>query len=463
MAKTKVPLSKGEKVILEIEGLNHDGEGVGRFHGFTVFVPWTAPGDRVEAEIISFQKNYARALPLSLPHPSPYRQEAPSPYHGRCGGCQLQHLQYSEQLRRKRQLVADALQRLGGIDVPVRPVMGMEEPWHYRNKAQYPVVQEGGKPKIGFFQRRSHNLVDVRHCLIQHPAAERVVAVVRELITELNIPVYNEKEHRGLLRHLITRTSFSSGEVLLVLVTNGRELPALDQLVAQLTNRVKDLVGIVQNINTRRGNVITGEENLLLWGRDYVVEELGALRFQISAGSFFQINSRQAKVLFNLVRDYAELKGGETVFDLYCGSGAISLFLSGKAARVIGVESYTPAVEDARKNARLNGITNVEFHAGLAEEVMTALSAQCLRADVAVMDPPRKGCEEKLLAALAEMQPSRIVYVSCNPATLARDLRYLAGAGPGYHPVAVQPIDMFPHTAHVECIVLIKRVESRMK
>ncbi len=453
MAKTKIPLSKGERVVLEIVDLNHAGEGVGRVNGFTVFVPWTAPGDRVDAEIISLQKNYARGLIYSLLNSSPHRLEPPCSDHGTCGGCRLQHIQYSEQLRHKQQLVAGALKRLGGIDVPVLPTIGMTEPWQYRNKAQYPVGEAGGKLKMGFYQQRSHALVDVRHCLIQHPAADRAVAVARELITELGIPVYNEKEHRGVLRHLITRTSFSRGEVLLVLVTNGRALPSGDRLIKQLAEGVKDLVGIVQNVNTRRGNVITGEENLLLWGRDCVVEELGGLSFHISAGSFFQVNPHQAAVLFNLVRDYADLKGGETVLDLYCGSGTISLFLSSKAARVIGVESYAPAVEDAKKNAKLNGITNVEFHAGRAEEVMPALAKQGINVDIVVVDPPRKGCDEKLLATLAAMQSSRIIYVSCNPATLARDLRYLTGSG--YVPRAVQPIDMFPHTAHVETVTLL--------
>ncbi len=458
MAKTNVPVKKGEKIALEICGLNHDGEGVGRFEGFTVFVPWTAPGDKVEAEVISLQKSYARALPFKVLRPSPQRAEAPSPYYGSCGGCQLQHIRYDAQLHWKRQLVADALQRLGGIDVPVQPVMGMAEPWHYRNKAQYPVVKEGSKLKIGFYHRRSHDVVDLRCCLIQHRASAQALAVMRELITDLNLPVYAETEHRGLLRHIITRTSFSRGELLLVLVTNGRELPGKEQLVARLVERVEGLVGIVQNINTRRGNAIVGAENLLLWGRDYVEEELGGLRFQVSATSFFQINSAQAEVLFNLVQQYAGLDGGETVLDLYCGSGAISLFLSRQAAKVIGVESYAPAVQDAVKNARLNGIVNVEFHAGQAEELMPAMLQKGLKADLVVLDPPRKGCEEKLLAALAAMQPPRIVYVSCNPATLARDLRILVESG--YSVREVQPVDMFPHTSHTESVARIERVKG---
>ncbi len=453
MEKTKIPFSAGERILLEIEGLSHAGEGVSHKDGFTVFVPWTAPGDKVEAEVISLKKNYARALPRALQHPSLNRLNAACPHHGICGGCQLQHIRYDEQLRWKRQMVSDMLQRLGGLHVKVLPVIGMDEPWSYRNKAQFPVADDDGSLKIGLFEKRSHKVVDVHECLIQHPLSRQAVKAARETIEKLEIPVYKEKNHSGLLRHLLARTSFSNNEVLLVLVTNGRLFPGADYLVTQLVSRLKNLVGIVQNINMRRGNVVLGEENLLLWGRDYLVEELNGLRFRISAGSFFQINSRQAAVLFRLIRDYAGLEGGETVFDLYCGSGAISLFLCKNAAKVIGVESYIPAVEDARKNARINGITNVDFHAGRAEKLIPDLIARGYRADVVVVDPPRKGCDEELLAAIVKSLPQRIIYVSCNPATLARDLRFLATAG--YIPREVQPVDMFPHTAHVECICLL--------
>lgn len=458
MTKTEIPITRGKRVILEIKGMNHAGEGVGRFDGFTVFVPWSVPGDRVEVEVISVQKNYARGLVCSLITPSIHRQEAPCPYHGECGGCRLQHLQYREQLAHKQEVVENALKRLGGIDVPINPVVGMKEPWYYRNKGQYPLGEDNGQLKIGFYKQRSHELIDISHCLIQHPSGDRVVHLARKLIAELEIPIYNEKDHTGLLRHLVTRTSFKSGEVLLVLVTNGHRLPSGDPLVTHLTNQVKDLVGIVQNVNTRRTNVILGEENLLLWGRDYVREEVGGLKFHISAGSFFQVNPLQAKLLFDLVCDFADLKGKETVFDLYCGNGAISLFLSSEAARVIGIESYAPAVADGRKNVQLNGISNVEFHTGRAEELMPGLMEKSLWADVIVVDPPRKGCDKKLLAAMVKMQPLRIIYVSCNPSTLARDLHYLDGSG--YKLKHVQPIDMFPHTAHVECVVLMSREEK---
>jgi 23S rRNA (uracil1939-C5)-methyltransferase len=456
MEKTKIPFSTGERILVEIEGLNHAGEGVSHLDGFTVFVPWTAPGDKVEAEVISLKKNYARALPCALHRPSLDRLEADCPHHGICGGCQLQHIRYSKQLHWKRQIVADMLQRLGGLHVKVNPVIGMDDPWSYRNKAQFPVADDNGNLKIGLFEKRSHKVVDVHECLIQHPLNLQAVEVARELIEKLKIPIYNEQTHSGLLRHLLARTSFSKKELLLVLVTNGRLLPGADYLVTQLASRLKNLVGIVQNINTRRGNVVLGEENLLLWGRDYLVEELNGLCFHISAGSFFQVNSRQAAVLFKLVRDYAQIKGGEIIFDLYCGSGAISLFLCKNAGKVIGVESYAPAVRDARKNARLNGITNVEFYTGRAEELMPELIARGYRADIVVVDPPRKGCDEELLAAIVKSRPQRIIYVSCNPATLARDLRYLAASG--HIPGEVQPVDMFPHTPHVECVVLMSRL-----
>lgn len=459
MKKTETPLHVGERVILEIEGLNHAGEGVSRKDGFIVFVPWTAPGDRVEGEVISVKKNYARALPDALLHPSSSRVEAPCPHHGICGGCQLQHIKYSEQLRWKRRIVSEMLQRIGGLETEVLPVIGMEKPWRYRNKAQFPVAREGGVLKIGLFERRSHRVVDVNDCLIQHPLGVQAVEALRRLIEELKIPVYNEEKGEGLLRHILARTSFSREEVLLVLVTNGRILPGEEYLAEQLASCLKNLAGIVQNVNTRRGNVVLGEENLPLWGRDYLMEELKELRFRISAGSFFQVNPLQAEILFSLVRDYAELEGKETVFDLFCGSGAISLFLCKNAMKVIGVESYAPAVEDARKNARINEITNAEFYCGRAEKLIPELIAGGFRADVVVLDPPRKGCDEELLAAVAKSRPQRIIYVSCNPATLARDLRYLAASG--YIPLKVQPVDMFPHTGHVECVVLMQNVKNK--
>jgi|LFRM01.1.fsa_nt_gb 23S rRNA (uracil1939-C5)-methyltransferase len=457
--KRQPPVSKGQKLELEIERLNHEGEGVGRFQGFTVFVPQTVPGDKVIARVISVQKSYARALPETVITASPLRVEPHCEHFAVCGGCQLQHLDYSEQLRRKTEMVRDALQRIGGLDVPVLPTIGMSDPWHYRNKAQVPVGQEAGKVSAGFYAKRSHKIVDLTACPIQHPANDQVVHVVRSLLAELAIPIYNEVEHQGIIRHIMARTSFATGEVLVVLVTNGPHLPKAEQIAAELQAQIPNLVGVVQSINTRRGNTVLGDKEKTLWGQPYLTEKLGSLQFRLSPRSFFQVNPQQTEVLYRIAKAYAALQGSETVFDLYCGIGTIALLVSDAAAKVVGVEIVPDAVEDARQNAILNGITNVEFHLGAAEIVVPKLYLQGYKADVLLVDPPRKGCDEALLKTMAAMQPERIVYISCNPATLARDLKYLTAHG--FTVNDVQPVDMFPQTAHVECVVLMSKIEKQ--
>lgn len=337
----------------------------------------------------------------------------------------------------------------------MRSTIGMSNPWQYRNKAQVPIGFIDGAVRAGFYEKRSHNIVDINCCHIQHSANDQVVHAIRKILTELPISIYHEKTHKGVIRHVLARTSFSTGEVLVVLITNGRSLPQREELITRLRANIENLCGIVQNINTRPGNVILGREELTLWGQPYLTENLSSLTFHISSRSFFQVNPIQTEVLYNKAKEYASLTGNETVFDLYCGIGTISLFLAKSAGSVIGVESVSAAVSDARHNAELNNITNTEFHAGLAEEVVPRLFKEGYRADVVVVDPPRKGCDEALLATMVNMNPSRIIYISCNPATLARDLKYLAAHG--FKPTEVQPVDMFPHTAHVETVVLIER------
>jgi 23S rRNA (uracil1939-C5)-methyltransferase len=452
----KPPVRKDQEIHLHIEGLNHEGEGVGRFEGFTVFIPGTVPGDTVSACVISLQKTYARALLRKLVNPSPCRVVPDCVHHEDCGGCQLQHLAYPEQLRQKQTIVRETLLRVGGLDLPVLPVLGMPEPWRYRNKAQVPFGSEDGTIKAGFFARRSHSIVDLDRCPIQHPANDQAVAAVRSALAATGISAYNEKEHRGLLRHVLARTSLAGGETLVVLVTNGRHLPQKEALIEAIRSRLPGLAGIVQNINTRRGNTILGPQEITLCGRPYITEQLDGLSFRISARSFFQVNTAQTKVLYDKVAEYAALTGKETVFDLYCGTGTIALYLARRAHKVIGVESVPQSITDAGENARLNNIKNAEFHAGPAEEVVPALYQKGYSANVVVLDPPRKGCDRKLLDTIAAMQPERVVYVSCNPATLARDLKHLTQCG--YVPQEVQPVDMFPHTSHVETVVLMSRV-----
>ncbi len=455
---SKPPVRKNQEIQLHIEGLSHEGEGVGRFDGFTLFVPGSVPGDTVSARVISLQKTYARALLMEIIRPSTHRVIPECASHHECGGCQLQHLAYPEQLRQKQIIVKETLLRIGGLDIPVLPVLGMPEPWRYRNKAQVPFGSEGGAIKAGFFARRSHTIVDLDRCPIQHPANDRAVAAVRFALATTGLPVYNEADHSGLLRYVLARTSLATGETLVVLVTNGRNLPRKETLVEIIRSRLANVAGIVQNINNRRGNAILGPEEITLYGRPYITEQLGDLSFRISARSFFQVNTIQTKVLYDKVAEYAALTGRETVFDLYCGTGTISLYLSRRAHRVVGVESIPEAIADAKENARINQIFNAEFHAGRAEETLPALCRKGYRADVVVADPPRKGCDPTVLKAITNMQPDRIIYVSCNPATLARDLKSLTQNG--YITTSVQPVDMFPHTSHVETVVLMSRVDK---
>ncbi|MCL4517232.1 MAG: 23S rRNA (uracil(1939)-C(5))-methyltransferase RlmD [Firmicutes bacterium] len=465
-------MRKGETVELELTGLTHSGEGVGRREGFAVFVPGALPGERVKARVTGVKKNYATALLDTILQPSPERQEPVCPVFRECGGCQLQHLKYEAQLAYKRQLVVDALNRIGKLDldhVVVRPTLGVADPFHYRNKAQYPVGFRGGRVVTGFYTARSHDIVPIADCHIQHPLNGRIAGVLRGLLEKYRLSVYDERTGQGLIRHLLIRTAAATGEAMAVLVTNGRDVPHLEEIAAELTREVPQVAGVVQNVNTQRTNVILGDYTRTIAGRDEIIDEIrlkvdeqadegrkdraDALKFAISARSFFQVNPVQTGVLYGKAIQYAALEGNETVVDAYCGIGAISLFLAQRAGFVYGIEEVAPAIEDARKNAALNGITNVEFLTGKVEDLLPSLYSKGIRPEVIVVDPPRKGCEESVLQTFVAMAPRRIVYVSCNPSTLARDLALLAGMG--YETREVQPVDMFPQTSHVESIVLM--------
>ncbi|MCL4462803.1 MAG: 23S rRNA (uracil(1939)-C(5))-methyltransferase RlmD [Firmicutes bacterium] len=453
MANNHPPLVKGETIELAIESLNHEGEGVGRFRGFTVFVPNALPMEKITVKVISLHKNYARALLQSIATVSPQRVIPVCEQYEQCGGCQLQHIAYAVQLQLKQKTVEAALQRIAGLSMPVLPILGMEHPWHYRNKAQVPIGQQKNRIVAGFYEKRSHNIVELKCCHIQHQANDAVIHTVRNILQTLGITAYQEKEHQGLVRHVLARTSFATGETLVVIVANGTALPKQELFCNALREAIPNLCGIVQNVNTRRGNTILGKEDITLWGRPWLREKLEDLEFHVSPRSFFQVNPSQTSRLYQKALEYAALSGQETVFDLYCGIGTISLFLARSAAKVIGVESLAAAVEDARKNASINNISNATFYVGAAETVVPSLYKKGFRADVVVVDPPRKGCDQVLLETIIKMSPQRVVYVSCNPATLARDIKFLAENG--FNPVEAQPVDMFPHTNHVETVVLI--------
>lgn len=470
-----LPVSKNDEVVLDIIGLTHEGEGVGRAEGYTLFVQGALPGEKVRAKVLKTKKQYGYAKLLELVQPSADRIAPPCPIYDQCGGCQLQHMDYAAQLRWKRQLVIDNLERIGKLKVAkgeagqgssddstltasdggilVRPTLGMDEPWRYRNKAQVPIgVTEGGLVG-GFYARGSHRIIDMETCLIQHEHNDVVVSVVKRLGRELGISAYNEETGRGLLRHVIVKKAFRTGEMMLVLVTNGQDIPHRDAWIGCIREELPDVVSICQNVNTERTNVIFGDKNRVLWGRDVIYDYIGDVQFAISARSFYQVNPAQTEVLYGKTVEYAGLTGRETVIDAYCGIGTISLFLAQHADQVYGVEIVREAIEDARANAELNGMKNVVFEVGASEDVIPRWKEQGVTPDVIVVDPPRKGCDPRLLETILQMQPERVVYVSCNPSTLARDLRVLEDGG--YTTVEVSPVDMFPWTVHVESVAVL--------
>ncbi|HAG00677.1 23S rRNA (uracil(1939)-C(5))-methyltransferase RlmD [Paenibacillus lactis] len=533
-----LPVAKNDEVILEIIGMTHDGEGVGRVEGYTLFVQGALPGEKVRAKVLKTKKQYGYAKLLELVERSQHRIAPPCPIYDQCGGCQLQHMDYTAQLEWKRQLVIDNLERIGKLrvvregsgvegaspaaggmsgqadaatagqnasdreaqvsgehrntglhqepgagnisgtglhDEPgadfgtglhqepeagiiVRPTLGMNEPWRYRNKSQVPIgVTEGGLVG-GFYARGSHRIVDMETCLIQHEQNDEVVRRVKAIGRRLGITAYDEESGQGLLRHVVVKIGFATGEMMIVLVTNGERIPRMNEWITAIREELPAVVSVCQNINTRKTNVIFGDVTRVLWGREVIHDYIGDVKFAISARSFYQVNPAQTEVLYGKTVEYAGLTGEETVIDAYCGIGTISLFLAQHAKKVYGVEIVKEAIEDARANAELNGMAHVEFEVGASEDVIPRWKEQGIEADVIVVDPPRKGCDPRLLETILQMKPERVVYVSCNPSTLARDLRVLEDGG--YRTVEVTPVDMFPHTVHVECVALLVRKDN---
>ncbi|MDG5473618.1 23S rRNA (uracil(1939)-C(5))-methyltransferase RlmD [Jeotgalibacillus sp. ET6] len=450
-----LPVKKNDVIDVNIEDLTHEGHGVGKVDGYPLFIPNALTGERVQVKVLKTTKKFGFGRVMDWHKKSTDRVEPPCPVYDRCGGCQLQHLSYEGQLAAKQKQVQDVMARIGKLpDVPVHPTIGMEEPWRYRNKSQVPVGLSEGRVITGFYAKRSHEIVDVNQCIIQDQVSDQVMQIVKEKANELGIQPYDEASHKGVLRHVVIRRGRTSGEVMVVLVTRTKKIPYEAELVTALKEQIEGLASIIHNINAEKTNVIMGESSNVLWGSEVIYDSIGDIRFAISARSFYQINPVQTEVLYKKALEYAELTGEESVVDAYCGIGTISLFLAQKAKKVYGVEIVEQAIEDAKKNAELNGIHNAEFEAGPAEEVIPAWHKEGKKADVIVVDPPRKGCDEALLQTILEMKPKRVVYVSCNPGTLARDLRVLEDGG--YHTVEVQPVDMFPQTSHVECVAWLE-------
>ena len=448
------PVMKGREMEIEITGLGSTGEGVGRFRDIAVFVPGALPGETVRASAAFIKKNFIIGELKEILTASPDRVAPVCPVYKECGGCQLQHLSYEAELKEKREQVKAALERIGHLhDVKIMPTIGSERPLYYRNKMQFPVAGGKGGLQIGCFALNTHNVIDVTDCCIQKQNNNEIAAVVRSWMKQYKIPPYDEDKRTGIVRHIMGRVGVHTGEVMVCLVTAQDNVPHLKELVKMLKAAIPGVKSVVQNVNKRNTNVILGEKTKLIDGSLSIRDKIGSLKFNISAQSFFQVNSEQAEKLYNTALEFADLKGTETVVDLYCGTGTITLFMAQKAKQALGIEIVPSAIRDAQNNARANHIENADFLLGDAAVEMPKLAAAGLRPDVVILDPPRAGCEERVLAAIGKVKPERVVYVSCNPATLARDLAYLRERG--FVISKVQPCDMFSRTFHVETVVLL--------
>ncbi|MGL5066839.1 MAG: 23S rRNA (uracil(1939)-C(5))-methyltransferase RlmD [Sarcina sp.] len=450
-------IEKNKEYILDIISQGYEGEGVAKIDdNFPIFVEGALAGEKVKVVIVKAKKKFAYGKIIEILEKSPNRVEMKCK-HRVSGGCNLQHYSYEAQLDFKYNRVKECMSRIGKLDDSiVKLPIGMENPDKYRNKVQLPIGLRNGKLNIGFFAARSHDIMDMESCIIQDETADRVISLTREWAKESNVKPYNidgEYDETGILRHIMIRRGFTTNEVMVVIVTNGRKLPHADEFVKTITENVEGIKSVIQNINSNKTNVILGQENITLWGEDTISDYIGEFKFNISPESFFQVNPVQTEILFGKALEYANLGGEETVIDAYCGTGTITLFLSKNAKKVYGVEVVDKAIENAKENAKTNNVENVEFIVGESEVAIPELINDGIRADVITLDPPRKGCDVRLLDAITSIGVKKIVYVSCDPSTLARDLAILAERG--YKTVEVQPVDMFPHTPHIENVALL--------
>ena len=450
-------LEKGSVYTAVIDGYSSEGLGIARVNGAVVFVPHAVRGEEIDLRITKVMKTSCAGEIVKIHNPSPERMEPECPYAGKCGGCAYRHLTYPEELWAKRQRVQDALTRIGGLELTVEEILGAKNPEHYRNKSQYPVGADGS---IGFFQARTHKVVPIRRCLIQTEAADRTAQAVGEWMRRYKISAYDETTGKGLVRHVCVRVN-RKGESLCCVVVNGNKVPREPELAAYVTAAVPHTVGVLLNSNTRRGNVVLGDKYRTLFGRNYLMDTLCGLEFKLSMPSFYQVNRDQAEVLYGKALEFAGLTGNETVLDLYCGIGTITLCLAKAAKRVIGAEIVPPAIRDAKENALRNHIENAEFFCGDAADIAAKLESDGLRPDVVTVDPPRKGLAPEVIASVAAMGPEKVVYVSCDPATLGRDVKIFREFG--YEAKRAAAVDMFPGTAHVETVVLLSKGEVDSK
>lgn len=460
-------MQKNDLVTVAIEDIGVGGEGIGKVDGYTLFIKDAIIGDVVEAKIVKAKKNYGYARLMNIVTPSENRVEKPAcPMARRCGGCQIQEMKYGAQLAFKEGKVRGNLERIGEVptellDKVMQPIVGMEEPFHYRNKAQFPIgTDKEGHIITGFYAGRTHSIIPNTDCALGVAVNQKILEIIMHFMENNHISAYDEEKHKGLVRHVLIRYGFKTDEIMVCLVINGEKLPHAEKLVDKLC-KIPGMTSITISVNKAKTNVIMGNEIKLLWGQTYITDYIGNVKYQISPLSFYQVNPLQTEKLYGLALDYADLNGNETVWDLYCGIGTISLFLAQNAKQVYGVEIVPQAIDDARNNAKINDITNAEFYVGKAEEVLPEYyreyqeshGGETAHADVIVVDPPRKGCEESLLQTIVDMQPGKVVYVSCDSATLARDVKFLRESG--YELKKITPVDQFPNTVHVETVVLL--------
>jgi len=461
---------KNDIIELTITDIGIQGEGIGRVtpEDIPFFVKGALTGDKIRAGVMKLKSSYGYARLIEVLEPSPWRTEAKCPVAGPCGGCTLQHLSYEKQAEYKQKHVQNCLERIGGLkDIPMEPICAMEEPWYYRNKAQFPVGRgKDGKVKIGFYAGHTHSVIDTTHCYIQAPVMQPLLETIREFLEEFDISTYDEETGKGLVRHILMRVGFATGEIMVCPVLNGEKLPKAEVLEKRLKETVErynegivldnaikyELTSFCINVNKKKTNVILGDKCILLSGREYITDKIGDVSYRISPLSFYQVNPVQTKCIYDTVKEYAGLTGEEVLWDIYCGTGTIGLYLAEGAKQLYGVEIIPEAIADAKENAKANGIENAEFYVGAAEDVFPKLMKEC-PPDVAVIDPPRKGCDEKLIQALLEVSPKTLVYVSCDPATLARDLKLLTAGG--YEVKRVRAVDAFCHSVHVETVCLL--------
>lgn len=451
-------VEKNKEYIFDIISQGYEGEGIAKIDNkYPIFIEGALKGEKVKVRIVKVNKNFAYGKLMEVLEASEERVNPPCDIYKRCGGCKLQHASYKAQLDFKWDRVKDCVSKIGKLDPSiVKYPLGMEEPWRYRNKVQLPIGLINGEVKIGFFAPRSHDIIDMESCLIQDEIGDKVVKLTREWIEKFNIRPYNvdgEYDEKGIVRHIMIRRGFTTNEVMVVLVTNGEKLPHKEEFVDLMVKNIPGIKSIIQNINSKKTNVILGLESKTLWGEDTISDYIGDFRFNISPLSFFQVNPIQTEVLYGKALEYANLTGNEEVFDAYCGTGTITLFLSQRAKKVYGVEIIPQAIDNAWINAKENKVENVEFFVGESEVVIPDLINKGVKADVVVVDPPRKGCDKKLLDSITNIDAKKIVYVSCDPSTLGRDLQVLEENG--YKTLEVQPVDMFPNTAHIENVALL--------